>query len=73
MSNKCADCQHELEGDGGCAAPCNLCSENDAIKFLLKHQHEQEIRPILLHMCNTLRIRLDDLAKVSNHFKEIEP
>jgi hypothetical protein len=71
MSNKCEECQHELKGDGGCAAPCNLCNENDAIKFLLKHQHEQGNRPILLMMCNTMHIYLEDLAKVSNHFKEI--
>jgi galactose-1-phosphate uridylyltransferase len=58
MSDKCETCIHELDGDGGCAYPCNLCTENDGIQFILNHPNE---RAIILMMCASMHINLEQL------------
>jgi len=67
MSNRCDECQFEVDGDGGCQAPCNLCNENDAIQFCLNHKNEQAV---VMMLCSTMHINMEQLKDVKNNFKE---
>ena len=71
MSNKCESCKSELIGDGGCKAPCNLCSENDCIKFIRKIRNTKNPIDIaiIIMLCNRMNITIQQLDSVKYHYE----
>jgi hypothetical protein len=68
MSDKCETCKNESKGVGGCAFPCHLCTENDAIKFIFNHLKEKDVIEML---CRSLNISFQTLKdNKKNYYKE---